>query len=358
MIGGVLLGVSGRALAEFPSVVEWHRTEFFPRIASVLQALSRGLTFPIGEVAWTIVALLGLGSLVKFGSRAVAPLVFATGLILVCFYATWGLAYRYQPLSTKLAALPAATDEGASHATLRDLARRSGRLVAKASEAAPDWGDDDASVLKAISDALDPGFANLPPQFEAAPVKGIAFGPAKRSFISPVLSRLLVSGYFSPWSGEAQIDGEMPKSLWPRVTAHEKAHQRGFARENEATAIGVLVCLSSTDPRVFYGGTLGLFIGFDHELARVDPETRKEIWKALPKRVVDQLEAESAFWKRHQGTASKVSEKVNDTYLKAQGVRSGIESYAEATRLLLQAIETPTLAIGPLLRSVEDPARP
>ena len=72
----------------------------------------------------------------------------------------------------------------------------------------------------------------------------------------------------------------------------------------------------------------------------------------------DRLEAESAFWKRHQGTASKVSEKVNDTYLKAQGVRSGIESYAEATRLLLQAIETPTLAIGPLLRSIEDPARP
>jgi hypothetical protein len=85
-------------------------------------------------------------------------------------------------------------------------------------------------------------------------------------------------------------------------------------------------------------------------MARVDPEARRGIWAGLPPRVAGHLEAEASFWKRHEGAAGKVSEKVNDAYLKAQGVRSGIGSYAETTRLLLQAIETPGLDLGRLLR--------
>ena len=90
--------------------------------------------------------------------------------------------------------------------------------------------------------------------------------------------------------------------------------------------------------------------GFDRELARVDPEARQRIWASLLPRVAGDLRAEAAFWKRHEGVAGTVSEKVNDTYLKAQGVRSGIASYAETTRLILQAIETPGLDLGRLLR--------
>jgi hypothetical protein len=135
------------------------------------------------------------------------------------------------------------------------------------------------------------------------------------------------------------------------VSGHEKAHQRGFARENEATLIGIVTCLSSPDPTVFYGGALGLFVGFDRELARVDPEARQRIWAGLPPRVVEDLRVEAAFWKGHEGVAGKVSEKVNDTYLKAQGVKAGVASYAETTRLILQAIETPGLDLGRLLQA-------
>ncbi|HRB13547.1 MAG TPA: DUF3810 family protein, partial [Vicinamibacteria bacterium] len=105
------------------------------------------------------------------------------------------------------------------------------------------------------------------------------------------------------------------------------------------------------DPTVFYGGTLGLFVGFDRELARVDPDARRRIWASLPPRVAGDLRAEAAFWKRHEGVAGELSEKVNDTYLKAQGVSSGVASYAETTRLILQALETPGLDLGRLLRS-------
>ena len=165
------------------------------------------------------------------------------------------------------------------------------------------------------------------------------------------MSRLQLSGYYFPWTGEAQINAEMPRSLWPRVAAHEKAHQRGFARENEATVIGVLTCLLSSDPTVFYSGSLGLFVSLDRELARADPEARRRIWGTLPRRVTEDLRQEAAFWKAHEGVAGEVSQKVNDSYLKAQGVRSGVASYAETTRLLLQARQTDSLGLSRLLKS-------
>ena len=163
--------------------------------------------------------------------------------------------------------------------------------------------------------------------------------------------------FFAPASrGEAQINASMPRSLWPRVAAHEKAHQRGIARENEATVIGVIVCLASRDPSVFYSGTLGLYVALDHELSRVDPVARLMVWASLTERVVRDLRLESQFWKAYDGLAGAVSEKVNDTYLKAQGVRSGVGSYALTTRLIMQAAATPSLNLGGLLRSAEDKA--
>ena len=56
---------------------------------------------------------------------------------------------------------------------------------------------------------------------------------------------------------------------------------------------------------------------------------------------------------RGEGVAARVSEKVNDTYLKAQGVLKGVESYSETTVLFLRAIDTESLSIGRLLSSSE-----
>ena len=351
MAAGLLLGIAGRLLAEIPFFVELHRAAIFPRIASLLQALSRGVAWPIGEAMWAIAALSGLTALLRLGSRAVAPLALAAGLAVAGFYASWGVAYHYPTLGSRLTPPPAEADEAAHAERLRDLARRSAALVRRAVADLPANDIRGDKSLLAMSDAIDRGIAKLPPDIEASPVRGITFGPAKRSFISPVLSRLLISGYFSPWTGEAQIDGQMPRTLWPRVGAHEKAHQRGFARENEATAIGLLACLASGEPEVFYSGALGVFVAFDNDLSRADPEARKAIWQLLPKRAIADLEGEAAFWKAHQGAVSKVSEAVNDTYLKAQGVHSGVRSYGEAARLLVQALETPSL---PLRRLLDD----
>jgi hypothetical protein len=207
-------------------------------------------------------------------------------------------------------------------------------------------GTPDEEFLAHANLGLSDGFARLPETIEAAPVRGASSGSFKLSRVSFALSRLGLSGYYFPWTGEAQINAEMPRSLWPRVGAHERAHQGGFARENEATVIGILACLGSMDPTVRYSGALGLFVSLDRDLNRAEPGVRRRLWAALPERALDDLRREAAFWKAREGVASAVSEKVNDTYLKAQGIKAGVASYSETTLLFMQAIDAGLVDLG------------
>jgi hypothetical protein len=351
---GLLIALLSRLLAEVPAAVEWHRVRLFPLIAVVLQRISGGAATTIGEVAAAAGGALVVALLVARRGRVLGALIFAMGFLVFAFYFSWGFAYQYPPLSTKLASLPGG-DEQAGSSRLVELTDRSARLLARAASGDVSFQGTNFEFLARLNSGIEAGTKRWPESLEASPVRLMAFGPAKPSRVSFALSRLQISGYYFPWSGEAQIDADMPRSLWPRVAAHEKAHQRGFARENEATVIGLISCLESPDPTVFYGGALGLFVGFDRELSHVDSEARARIWTALPSPVAETLRVESAFFKAHEGVAGKVSEKVNDTYLKAQGVRSGVGSYAETTRLLLQAAQTPGLSLGRLLEEAPRP---
>jgi len=346
---GVAMAALAWATSDWAVLVEWHRAAVLPRVTATLQPLSGASTSTLGEVLAVVLVATALLALIVRRTAVLGSLGLAMGLAVVSFYLSWGLAYRYGPLSSRLAPLAATSDTASIH-HLVEAAESAAGLLGRAASAAPVVDGDPVSVMARINAGLTEGMGRLPAALDASPVGGIAFGPVKISRVSFALSRLQLSGYYLPWTGEAQINGEMPQTLWPRVAAHEKAHQRGFARENEATVIGLLACLKSDDPMVLYGGALGLYAGFDRELARVDREARARIWNTLPSRAVADFKAEVAFWKAHEGAAGAVSEKVNDTYLKAQGVRSGVLSYGETTRLILQAIETESLHLAGLLR--------
>ncbi len=348
---GLVAGASGRILAEIPAVVEWHRAVLFPALAPIIQRAFGTTVSTVGEVGALVLVGITLGALFLYRTRGIAILIFVFGLLVFAFYGSWGLAYRYPALSGRLSPLRATAHSKESADRLADLTERSAQLATRAWSPPVSSAGPEADFLARINRGLWEGFARLPASIEVAQVRGTVSGLVKLSRVSFAMSRLQLAGYYFPWTGEAQINAEMPRTLWPRVGAHEEAHQRGFAREDEATVMGVLACLSSRDPVVFYSGALGLFAGFDRELGRVDAEARRQIRASLPRRVVDDLDNEAAFWKAHEGVAGVVSEKVNDTYLKAQGVSSGIASYSETTHLFMQAVETRATGLDLLLQA-------
>ena len=44
----------------------------------------------------------------------------------------------------------------------------------------------------------------------------------------------------------------------------------------------------------------------------------------------------NAFWAQYEGTVSRVSESVNDRYLKAQGMTAGVATYAASRNLIVR----------------------
>lgn len=347
ILGG-LAALVGRLLAGRPEVVAWHRGAGYALVSTFLQPISRAVSFSLGEVLTLVLCCLLTAAFLRSGLRGFYWLGFVAGLVVLAFYLSWGIAYRYPPLSERLEGRTK-SGEDTRPGAFADVTSRSARLLARASEAAGALEGSDTEFLTRINLALHEGRAALPAGIAAASVEGVDFGSVKISGVSFALSRLQLSGYYFPWTGEAQINAEMPRSLWPRVAAHEQAHQRGFARENEATVVGLLVCLRSTDPAVFYSGALGLFAAFDRDLARIDADALDRIRQTLPRRVKEDFGKEFRFWKAHEGLGGWISERTNDTYLKAQGISSGVASYQETTRLLLQAMQTPGLPLQDLL---------
>jgi hypothetical protein len=86
------------------------------------------------------------------------------------------------------------------------------------------------------------------------------FIPDFSSRVKPIatkdaLSNLHLLGIYTYFTGESNINVHYPDFNIPYTTAHEFAHQRGIARENEANFIAYLVCISSEDAYIRYSGS-------------------------------------------------------------------------------------------------------
>jgi len=169
------------------------------------------------------------------------------------------------------------------------------------------------------------------------PVLGGHYGTAKTTAGSIIMSYAGISGIFFPFTGEAQINKEIPDALIPVSVCHEMAHQRGFAREEEANYLAYYTCMLNPDLRFQYSGTLLALIYAMNALYGEDRDKYKEISAQYDPGVIRDLNAITAYWHRHQGLFSRVSSYVNDFYLKANQQPSGIHSYGQMVNLLIES---------------------
>ncbi len=122
-----------------------------------------------------------------------------------------------------------------------------------------------------------------------------AAAPPKPVYFSGLLSRLGTSGVYSPFTGEPHYNAIMPDADLPFTVAHEMAHQRGFARESEASFVAFLVCTKSSHPYVRYSGYLGALRVLS-VLRRLAPERYAPVAALLGEGPRADLRAGDAFW--------------------------------------------------------------
>jgi hypothetical protein len=316
----------------------------YPRIAWALARLPRAVPFSLAEVLVVAASLLAFVLFVGFlgrlrhGPRRGATLLSGLGAIVavlgpayVAFLLSWGLNYQRRAFaeSAGLDARPASAEE------LEALCRR---LLAEADERRATLAEDASGVMR-LRGGIASALARAGPGFEAAARRHAfldgSWVPAKPVWLSVSLSYLGISGVFFPFTGEPNVNVTLPDPELPFVIAHETAHQRGIAREDEANYVAALACRLHSDADFRYSGSL---VASAHALAALRvaaPALARDLARMRSEPVRRDLLAVQAWADRYRTPLRGVSEAVNDTYLKSQGQREGVRSYGRMVDLLI-----------------------
>jgi hypothetical protein len=325
-------------------VERYYSRQLYPPIIRVLSLINGLVAFSIAELmiyvlAASLVGTLLYQALMVYRRRKSVVQVLRTDLLVLSwvlgsailgFLILWGFNYQREPFGASfgLAGRNASTDQlkMISEAIVNEV---------NSNYAASHFSNSDGSP------ATLPSRAQLYDLIESAcehepliDIAGKHFGPPKPVFASGLMSRLGISGFYMPFTGEPNFNAAQPDFDLPYVIAHEKAHQRGFAHEDEANFFAFLVCVNSTHPYVRYSGYLHALKVID-AVARPDFAFYKSLFERIDEGPRKDLQARTAFWSRYQGPARAAAERVNDSYLKANRIPSGTGSYGEDIALII-----------------------
>ena len=149
------------------------------------------------------------------------------------------------------------------------------------------------------------------------------------------MSYLDFSGFYFPFTGEANLNDESPACYLPANICHELAHQQGIATEQECNFVGILAAITAESPAYQYSGYLMGYVHLANALYRAAPETWQTLRDSLPDTVRADLRQNSAYWAQFDGLVNTAATKVYDGFLKSNGLTDGVQNYGTVVDLLL-----------------------
>ncbi|MEN6327634.1 MAG: DUF3810 domain-containing protein [Syntrophomonas sp.] len=328
-----------------PALVEKLYSTGFNRIIVSSLSLATGLfPFSLGEfLALVLITALLIYMFIKIyhikkgsvprphlpilGMRMLA----LVGLVYFLFILLWGL--NYQRLA--FAELAGLTVRPAEPAELSEVCQG---LLKRAIELRCSLHQDPRGVMylqQGKAGTLERAAAGYEAAASVYPQLGGRYGRPKGVLLSGYMSYLGISGVYNPLTGEANINMAFPDALVPATVCHEMAHQRGFAREDEANYIAYLTCNYNPDREYQYSGTLLALLHVMTALQSSSPEQYTELEKQVSPEIRADLSEYYAYWRRHEGRAAQISSRINDLFLKSNRQSDGNHSYNRMVALLL-----------------------
>ena len=284
----------------------------------------------IGYVAWSVAAVVRAGG--RRASRVYAATVGAVCIGLTVYLLSsflWGVSYYTDTFQDK-------SGVRAEEVSLPDLTAVTAWFASNLTETADEVPRDAAGLFDV---SLDDIFADSTAVYEGAeelfPFLAFEDRVPKRMFFSKVMSAMNFTGVYCAFTGESNINVDAPACLIPSTIAHELAHQRGFASEQECNFLAVLASTTSGNPVYAYSGWLMGYIHLGNALYGADREAWQAIRDTLPDTVRADLASNNAYWASFEGVAADASQKVYDTILKGYGQEDGIRSYGTVVDLLV-----------------------
>lgn len=246
------------------------------------------------------------------------------------FIFNWGLNYARLPLSDimNLNIRPYTTSELIS--VTSKLSEKTNLLREKVTEnkdGVYTLSGDKSEILTSVQDEFDryaPEYMNLGAK---ARVKGV---------MTPnLLSSTQTMGIFSPFTFEAHINMQMTDVYFASTAAHEYAHLKGFAREDEANFISWYVCHNSKDIDFAYSSNLLALTHALNRLSKADKQAYTSIVKKLHPGIIRDLRFDSSYWEEFETKFSEEAQATYNSYLKTNGAEDGSQSYGRMIDLII-----------------------
>lgn len=336
----VLSGVLHLFICAFPAFAGFFNRYPAAFVRALLAALTGWIPFSLAELAIILMPVI-VAVLLFFGIRSalrspaaarryIAGLLSVLSLFYTLFVFTLAAGYRAPTLEENLGL----NRHDVSAEELQDTALY---LIGEVNALADSvmFEPSGASVmpysLAEMNRKLDRAYAAVSEMYDFLP---LMHTKVKSIVLSEPMTYTHISGVYSYFTGESNLNIHFPDYTLPATSAHEMSHQRGIAREDEANFMAFLVCMASDDTYIRYSGAQSLLEYVLNALYSADRTLYGDTIVTLDKRVRCEMIAYNTFFEKYRESAvSTVTEVVNDTYLKVQGQTAGTKSYGRVVDL-------------------------
>ncbi len=274
----------------------------------------------IGFVIFFMIKAIKKGTLVRYlcGFFAVMTLFYST------FVLTFACGYRAYALDKKLSL-------DREKVSASELAYTAKIVMEKLNALVPSvqYGEDDFSNMpysySELNDKLNVAYKKFTAKYD--------FLQDMKSNVKPIMlsepmTYTHISGVYTYFTGEANVNTNYPEYNLPYTMAHEMAHQRGIAPENEANFIAFLVCLESDDVYIQYSAYFNMFEYLLDALYTASKPLYYEVTEQTKEQIFGEMIAYSRFFDKYrESVAANISDTVNNNYLLSQGQIDGVKSY-------------------------------
>ncbi|MFT4202709.1 MAG: DUF3810 domain-containing protein [Chitinophagaceae bacterium] len=327
-------------VAYSPFIEIWYSRGVYPRVGVMLRLLLGWVPISVGDIFYGLLVVGGLVKLFRFlrqlfrrkmtwrllGMKLVKLATWCCSLYVV-FYLFWGLNYYRKGIADQLhlEKKPYNTQELAQLAQALALKASSCR---KAITTTQQFAMGRRELFQKSCQAYDSVCKTYPfLQYRHNSVKASLFGRMG--------NYMGYTGYYNPFSGEAQVNMATPPVVLPAVICHEMAHQLGYATEDEANFVGYLAASYSQDKVFVYSIYLDLYRYAADELYFRDSVQYFQTSTFLDTLVRKDIYDIRMFYLPYRTRMQKVINVVYGQYLKANNQPQGLETYSDVVSLLV-----------------------
>lgn len=332
--------------SKYEFFAEWYADTIYPVISRIGNNLTGLAPFSVGEVLVYIFIIMVPAVFIRFfihlvkkkENRGETTIKFCinlacfTGIVFFLFAVNCGTNY-YRSTFAQTSGLEV------KQSGETELVRLCKNLAADSDNFRTKVKTDSQSVMKLNSKNFSQNAQDARKAFDSLskdyPLLWAGYSAPKPVISSKLMSFCNITGIFFPFTFEANVNTDVPDYTIPFTMCHELSHLRGFMREDEANFISYLACEKSVNPDFQYSGAVSAFTYASNALYSVDSSAANTVYAQLSAGVKKDLEYNSAYWDKFKGPAADAANSVNNSYLRANDQKDGVQSYGRMVDLLL-----------------------